>query len=63
MFGQPWLLPAAPGQFHKTTGATHRIPQRLVNERQIGGVGVERVVSINGIPREVAGISDDEEGE
>jgi hypothetical protein len=35
----------------------------LVNQREVGGVGVERVVAIDGIPREVEGVGEDEEGE
>ncbi len=53
MLGQAGLLPAAPGEFHKIAGAMHGVPHGLVDEREIGGVGVERIVPVDGVPRKI----------
>lgn len=63
MFGQAGLLVVAPGQLHKAAGTEGGVPHGLVNQRQIGGVGVEGVVAVDAVPGKVEAIGQDEEGE
>ena len=39
------------------------VPHGLVNQRQVGGVGIEGSVPVDGVPGEVDGIGEDEQNE